>query len=119
MKRLVVVYSADAGYVNALIDAVQKVVSPSTYECNLCAVTYGAATMKPEWRRYLESLDLPVEFLHRNEYQERHDRADVSLPIILLEDGATEPIVLLDAETINGVHTVADLTDLIEERLNR
>ena len=51
--RLVIVYNADAGLAAALFDAVHKVVAPATYPCSLCAVTYGALTMRPQWRRYL------------------------------------------------------------------
>ena len=40
--RLVFVYNANAGLVAGMLDSVHKVVSPATYPCSLCAVTYFA-----------------------------------------------------------------------------
>ena len=48
--RLLVVYNADSGILNALGHAVHKLVKPETYPCSLCAITYGAVSMRKEWK---------------------------------------------------------------------
>jgi len=52
-KRLVIVYNANAGLMAGVMDSVHKIVSPSTYPCQLCAVTYGLTSMRKEWRAFL------------------------------------------------------------------
>lgn len=67
-QRLLFVYNADGGLLAGLQDIFHKILSPATYPCSLCGVTYGAAGMRPEWRQFVRALPLPVEFLHRDEF---------------------------------------------------
>lgn len=32
-----------------MLDAAHKLISPATYSCSLCALTYGAVSMKRSW----------------------------------------------------------------------
>ena len=68
---LIFVYNADSGILNALKDGVIKIVSPSSYQCRLCGLTFGTATMKSEWRSFIDSLGLEVSFLHKDEFHEQ------------------------------------------------
>ena len=61
-------YNADGGRLAGLKDMFHKILSPSTYPCSLCAVTYGATAMRPEWKEFVQKLPMPVEFLHRDEF---------------------------------------------------
>ena len=72
---LIFAYNADSGFLEALKDGKRKVVSPSTHPCRLCALTYGLATMRPRWRRFVEGLGVKVEFLHRDEFRESYGEA--------------------------------------------
>ncbi len=40
-KALIFVYNADSGLLNAINDGILKIVSPSTYQCSLCSLTFG------------------------------------------------------------------------------
>jgi len=40
------VYNADSGPINGLKDYFHKIIKPETYECNLCAVTFGNFLVK-------------------------------------------------------------------------
>ncbi len=114
---LVFVYNADRGVFNTLADVAHKVFSPSTYQCNLCAITHGTLGMRKEWKAYLEQLNRPIEFLHRDELRERHGVKDVALPAIFLkhQEGQLEPWI--DAETLNGLKSLGELKTLITSRL--
>ena len=50
MKTLIFVYNANAGLFNMMSDYAHKIISPETYECNLCALTYGNLGMKQKWK---------------------------------------------------------------------
>ncbi len=108
INRLVFVYNADGGIAQGLLDAVHKVVSPSTYPCSLCAITYGALRMHPQWRAWLKALPMPVVFLHKDEVASLRG-FDEPLPVVLAErDGRRE--VLLSAAQLD---TLPDIDALI------
>ena len=44
-KELIFIYNAKSGLVNELLDFAHKIISPETYNCNLCAITYGTFAM--------------------------------------------------------------------------
>ncbi|MBD2769474.1 hypothetical protein IC235_16415 [Hymenobacter sp. BT664] len=67
-QRLLFVYNTDGGLLPGLKDLFHKILSPATYPCSLCAVTYGATSMQPEWKAFVQGLPVPVEFLHRDEF---------------------------------------------------
>ena len=54
--KLVFVYNADSGLFEAMTDAIRKVVAPMTQNCNLCALTYQVAWMKPVWSSFVNHL---------------------------------------------------------------
>jgi hypothetical protein len=39
--KLLFVYNADSGLFNSIAEAAHKIVSPQTYRCDLCRITYG------------------------------------------------------------------------------
>jgi len=46
---IIFVYNADSGPINGLKDYFYKIIKPETYECNLCAVTFGNFLVKSIW----------------------------------------------------------------------
>lgn len=113
---LVFVYNADDGVFAAVGDAIHKLVSPATYPCSLCAISYGAVAMRPAWRRYLRTLPHPVRFLHRQGFARAYPGLDVALPAILRDDGGA-PRVLVDAATLNGIADVDELIRMLDQAL--
>ena len=65
--------------------------------------------MRARWKTFLESLDHPLEFLHRDEFRAAHG-ADLELPAILLrsDEGLR---VLLDAPTLDGLESMDELRE--------
>lgn len=39
-RNIIFIYNAKGGQWNYLIDTLHKYLSPKTYECNLCQITY-------------------------------------------------------------------------------
>jgi hypothetical protein len=109
---LVFVYNADSGMFNALADAAHKIFSPQTYQCNLCAITHSAVGMRAEWRRFLDGLGRPLEFLHADELKSRYGVSGVPLPAIFEREGENLR-VLVGADAINACRTMDDLKRLI------
>lgn len=119
MSALIFVYNADDGPLAALFDAAHKLVSPATYPCSLCAVTYGAVAMRRAWKDYLAALPQETRFYHRQGFARAHPalRA-LPLPAILIDRGAG-PEILIDAATLDMLPDLAALIALLDARLAR
>ena len=61
--ELIFIYNAKSGFFNSVMDYVHKFVSPETYSCNLCTLTYDNTGKKNEWANYLNTLPIEVEFV--------------------------------------------------------
>lgn len=114
---LVFVYNADSGVFNALSDVAHKIFSPDTYACNLCALTHTAFGMRGEWKRFLEGLGRPLEFLHADELRSRYGLKDVPLPAVFERDGASLRVAV-SADEINACGTLEELERLILDARN-
>lgn len=117
--KLIFVYNADSGLLNALKDTAHKIVAPNTYACNLCRVTFGPLSMKDEWRAYVEALPHDIEFLHRDEFKERFPKqTDAKLPaLFIVENEQTK--LCLSADDINKVKGVHELIERVDAALKK
>lgn len=114
---LILIYNATGGWLSAAGDAVHKLVSPATYPCSLCALTYGAVSMRGAWRRFLGGTGLPVLFLYRDEFRSDLDSRDIPLPAILLGGEAAMPEVLVSAAELHALPDLPALIALVTARL--
>lgn len=116
--ELLFVYNADAGLLPGLLDAIHKVVSPGTYACSLCALTYGATSMRPEWREFLRQLPARTTFLHRDELRRQFpELAAVALPAIFHRPVAESWQLLLTATELQALD-LAGLMQALQEKLH-
>jgi len=107
-----------AAWFSAISDAVHKIVSPSTYPCALCAVTYGAMAMRREWRAFLDSLPMAKRFHHRDDFARAWPGLAVALPAILVQRGNAAPEMLLDAAALDRIDTLPALIEAVRRRLD-
>lgn len=117
-EKLVFVYNADSGAKNALLDSMHKVFSPSTYDCNLCDITFGVVRENRTWKRFREESAADMVFLHRDEFQKKYASKfgyKFTYPIVLVEaDKGLE--IFISTEEMNGLKTPHALIRLIGER---
>ena len=99
-----------------MMDSLHKATSPETYDCNLCAITHGFFSTKKQWSKFLETVDVDVEFLHRDELTGMN-LEDENLPLILSQDGS-EYITVADAGQINQLKSIDDLIGIIQKYLS-
>lgn len=114
--QLLFVYNADSGLFNTVADIAHKVLSPSTYACNLCALTHGHFQVREEWVGFLKTLDADCEFLHRDEFHAKYGRTNVGLPAIF-RNVAGAPAPLLDADTLGDCTSLEQLIAILLQRL--
>lgn len=114
---IVFVYNADSGLVNEMKDYIHKILSPSDYECNLCAITYGNTGMKSEWKSFVNDIPVPVVFLHKDEFYEQFNYPGAAFPCVYLQRGQRLDM-LITSDEINECKDVDDLKLLLKDKLN-
>lgn len=110
------VYNAKTGLFNKLTDFAHKAISPKTYDCNLCALTYGTFTMKETWATYLKSLPYPVAFVYRDKWKFR-DNESMAFPLVALQTAENEVEVLLQANQLNEINSLGELKQALSQAL--
>jgi len=115
VKKLIFIYNANSGVFSAIADSLHKSFSPKTYQCNLCALTYGAINMKDEWKNFINSLPIEITFLHRDEYKKKYDYK-TSFPVILAENKGKLSIFLSTKE-LNKIKKLSELIRIIKNKI--
>ncbi|MEM7081198.1 MAG: GTPase [Pseudomonadota bacterium] len=114
---LVFIYNAESGLLNKLKDAVHKTFSPSTYPCKLCDVTYSPVHMRGQWRRFVNTLPINVEFSYIDLIEAAHPDAQLAYPsAVLRQAGKLEPFI--SQEEMNRPDTIDELIDLVNRKLS-
>jgi len=116
--KLIFVYNSDGAIASLIKDTAHKLVSPKTYPCNLCRLTYPLASMKGEWRKFIESLPHEVVFLHRDEFREQYpDQKNVQLPAVFKTD-TSAPQLLISHNEINKAKNLSELIEVVKKSLS-
>lgn len=119
--KLIFIYNADSGLFNTVTDIAHKIFSPSTYACQLCALTHSYFSMRDEWKNFLQSIEIPMEFLHKDEFVKQYPSQAIQFPSILLENNNKQGdrlIELIDASMLNNCKTLDELKALILEKVS-
>lgn len=117
--KLIFVYNADSGIRSAIFDSAHKILSPKTYQCSLCDITYGAFTENSVWKKFRKETDVEMEFLHKDEFATAYKSKfgyKFTFPIVLAEN-SNGLDVFVKTEELNGLKEPEELTDLISVRL--
>lgn len=115
--KLLFVYNADSGFASSVKDMAHKLVSPDTYSCNLCKLTYPLISMDPEWKKFAESLPYEVGFLHRDEFHKQYpDQKQVELPALFEDDSSALRFLIARGE-INKAQSISELIKIVESAL--
>lgn len=115
--RLILVYNADGGLLNAVKDMLHKIISPASYPCSLCALTHGPVAMRGRWRQFLAALPQDKAFHHRDDFAIAFPGLAVPLPAILLAAGDGVPQVLVSAAELDALEDLDALIAVVASRL--
>ena len=104
--KIIFVYNANSGFINSILDIGHKVISPHTYECNLCNMTYGVVSEREEWKRFRKSSKDEFE----KKYKEKRE-----YPIILKINEANRLDELISKDDLNKMKNVNELIQKLKE----
>jgi len=115
---MVFVYNADSGIFNTLTDIAHKIFSPSTYQCQLCALTHSYFSARASWKDFLQKSDYPLEFLHRDQFIEQFPDDSTPLPAIFLKyEQKTQ--LWIERDAIRNCKDLTQLQQLIQNALTK
>ncbi|MGK7872264.1 MAG: GTPase [Xenococcaceae cyanobacterium] len=83
--KLIFVYNADSGKLNAVFDIAHKLISPNTYKCNLCQLTHETFQERDVWKKFRDESEEEMIFYHRDEFEKEYGQ-EYEYPIILKEE---------------------------------
>jgi hypothetical protein len=117
LKTLLFVYNTDSSVLQALRDytACPSAASRSG-NCTLCALTHSPVGMKKEWKRFIRDLEIPSQFLNRNEFLSEFGDYQHTFPAVFLRKG-TELVLLICSGELSRCQTLRDIISLIEYHL--
>jgi len=113
-SKLVFVYNADSGLFNTMSDIAHKIFSPSTYNCQLCALTHSYFSAKDDWKEFLNTIRIPMVFLHKDEFLKNYSHREDIFPTIYMEQGG-ELSILINSDALNQCNSLQELKTLITE----
>ena len=114
-KELIFIYNAKSGLVNELVDFAHKIISPETYDCNLCAITYSTFSMEKNWANYIQGLPVKSVFTYKDKLVDRRLKKS-KLPAVFIRD-AEKLDELISANEINNINDLEDLIRILDTRL--
>ncbi|MBJ47660.1 MAG: hypothetical protein CMG59_00560 [Candidatus Marinimicrobia bacterium] len=116
-KKIIFIYNASDNFLSVGFDFFHKIISPQTYQCSLCKITYGNVSMKDQWKEYIDGLNYDIEFLYMNNFSESHpDLKAVKAPSTFIYDGK-EYYELINKEEFNAIPDLDSLIQLMNKRL--
>ena len=113
--ELIFIYNAKSGVVNELIDFAHKIVSPETYDCNLCAISYGAFSMKKKWSTYIETLPFKSTFTYKDKFS-KNGYSDIKFPSVFIRSNEKLDEII-SATEINEIKNLDQLIGLLNQKL--
>tara|TARA_R100001369_G_scaffold63121_1_gene90068 strand:- start:127 stop:474 length:348 start_codon:yes stop_codon:yes gene_type:complete len=114
--KLLFVYNANSGKLNALFDAGHKLFSPSTYPCRLCDLTYDTFTENTIWKAFRKESSLNMEFYHKDEFEATFPNVKMMYPTVLKFE-SNQLTTVLTGEVLNEISDVKALIGKLNSRL--
>ena len=114
--KLLFIYNANSGNLNALLHAGHKLFSPSTYTCSLCALTYGTFTEKTVWKSFRNKSNLDLDFYHKDEFEAKFPNIKMTYPTVLKLQN-NELTVVINTEVLDEISTINALIERLPLQL--
>ncbi len=106
------IYKAKNGLANSIFDLAHKIVSPDTYECNLCKITHGAFTETKKFKELKQKYNITL--WHIDDYETKYPK-ESKYPLIIIRDEKQKEIGRVAAEEINSLTDVDELEIILDE----
>lgn len=114
MSTFLFIYNANSGTLNTIFDVGHKIFSPSTYQCNLCALTYDTFSENKQWKQFREQGGINMEFYHIDEFEKKFPNTTFEFPVILKKDNENVLEIFMSKKELDLMKSLDDLIKHIE-----
>jgi hypothetical protein len=115
IERITLIYNANSGFWSAVVDSARKALDLNA--CSLCTITHGLTGERGEWRACSAGLDVPIDYLHRDELSsELLELTGGRLPCVLGESGAARHVLVGPDDLAACTGSASALERIIRER---
>ena len=118
IRILVFVYNADSGAINLVKDFWKKMLKPSSYECNLCMQTFGTFGVKKDWKKFITSIEIDTEFLHKDEFEEKYGILDAKFPSAYLNENGKLTLTI-SSDEMNSAKSLDEMEALVLSKIKK
>ena len=115
--EIMMIYNAQSGLKNAILDSLHKIFSPSTYPCELCSLTYGHLSEKRIWKKFRMQSKIEISFYHIDQFEAKYGKLDYRYPIALLYQNKTWE-TLISPEEFKQFKNTQQLIAVVETTIN-
>jgi hypothetical protein len=105
---IIFVYNANSGLLNILFDVSHKLISPKTYPCSLCALTYNVFKENKTWLKFRKTTSAKFKFLHKDEFEKQYLHSALTYPVVIKKE-SEQLTTLLSHSDLNSIRTVEEL----------
>ena len=112
-KDLIFIYNAKNGIFNELLDYAHKILSPETYDCSLCKLTYNNFGKIRKWKEFLDSLHFNIIFTYKNNLKKLELNDEIKLPAVLLDYDN----LLISSVEINMCNNLDELMQILKSKI--
>lgn len=114
--KLIFVYNAESDFISKTLDFAHKIISPTTYQCDLCALTHDNFGEKKAWKEFRENHKVAMEFLYKSEFEKRYFKTEY--PALYIEaNGEFE--LIISPKQFKKVDDVQGLIQIVDSCLRR
>lgn len=111
--QLLFVYNAKSNTVNKAFDSIHKLVSPQTYNCNLCSLTHNNFGERKEWADFKNTVGLEFQFLYSNDFLKHFPSEKTVFPVVFIKS-KHKIEALISSSEINSLKNLTELIQLIK-----
>lgn len=116
-RTLFFVYNANADPISAIVDYAHKVFKPSTYQCELCALTHHHFGERNDWKNFKKRAKVDLEFMYISGFESKFN-LQYNYPVIL-EKINEEWVELIGKKELKKMHSIHDLISKLELIINQ
>jgi hypothetical protein len=114
-QELIFVYNANSDFFSTVTGFAHKILSPATYQCHLCALTFGNFSIKEGWKSIIEDFSLKAIFLHKDEFEGKYGIYP-PLPAVFISSNETIK-QLISKQEIENCWSLEELKDVLMEKV--
>ncbi len=115
--KLIFVYNANSDPISVIVDYAHKVFKPSTYKCELCALTHHNLGQRNAWKHFKARSKMEMEFMYIHGF-EKEFNLQFEYPVILVrhDDSIHE---LMGKKEFQSIESVEKLIEKLEALIDQ